>query len=164
MNGEAKKQVLRSVAYGVYVLGVRGGGDDPRHEPHATAVSWLTQVSFEPPMIAVALERESATLPLLRSAGAFVVSVLPAGARRIASRLGRSSATTPDKLAGIAHYPAPESGAPVLEEGLGWLDCRVRSELPVGDHVLLVAEVVEAGTQREGETLMLKETGFRYAG
>ena len=163
MNGEARKQVLRSVVYGVYVLGVRGGSVEG-DLPHATAVSWLTQLSFEPPMIGVALERESATLPLVRAAGAFAVSVLPAGARSTASRLGRSTATTPRKLAGIAHHPAPESGAPVLDEATGWLDCRVRGELPSGDHVLVVAEVVEAGTQHEGATLTLGETGFRYAG
>jgi len=164
VNGEAKKQVLRSVAYGVYVLGVRGGGIGASAESHATAVSWLTQISFEPPMIGVALERESTTLPLLRAAGAFALSVLPAGARSIASRLGRSSATTPRKLLGIAHHPAPESGAPVLDDATGWLDCRVRAELAAGDHVVVAAEVIEAGTQREGETLTLRETGFRYSG
>ena len=70
----------------------------------------------------------------------------------------------PDKLAGVAHHPAPVTGSPILDEATGWLDCRVRSEQPAGDHVLVIAEVVEAGLQHAGKTLTLEETGFRYAG
>lgn len=160
MNTEAKKQVLRSVVYGLYALGVR-------HEdsPHAMTVNWMTQVSFEPPMIAVAIEKESRSLPMVRGAGAFAISIFPTGARQAAGRLGRHSRNVPDKLEGIAHHPAPVSGAPVLNECTGWIDCRVTSETDAGDHVLMIAEVVEAGTGGvDAGTLTLAETGFRYAG
>lgn len=159
MDREAKKRVLRSVPYGLFALGVRGA----REEGHAALVAWLTQLSFEPPMVGVALEREGATLALVRSAGAFALTVLPAGARALAARLGRSGETTPDRLAGLASRPSPVSGAPIFE-GTGWLDCRVAAELPAGDHVLIVAEVVDAGAEREGATLTLSETGWKYAG
>ena len=162
MNTDAKKQVLRSVVYGLYALGVRDAAEGSG--AHAMTVNWVTQASFEPPMLAVAVENESRSLPLVRAAGAFALSVLPAGARQLAGRLGRSSATTPNKLAGVAHHPGPATGAPVLDDATGWLECRVVSELPSGDHVLVLAEVVEAGVQRPAETLTLRETGFRYAG
>lgn len=161
MDHEAKKRVLRSVPYGLYALGVAGGPDG---EPMGALVAWLTQVSFEPPMLALAVERRSATLAALRRAGAFAVTVLPVDARALASRLGRSTETTPGKLAGLSHRPAPASGAPIFDGGTGWLDCRVRGESAAGDHVLVVADVVEAGVQREGETLTLAGTGWRYAG
>ena len=151
--------MLRSVPYGLYALSVRA--DDG--STHAALVAWLTQISFEPPMVGVALEREGATLPLVRRAGAFAVTVLSADGRAIASRIGRASANTPDKLDGLASRPAPASGAPILD-GSGWLDCRVTGEIAAGDHALIVAEVVEAGVLREGETLTLRETGWRYAG
>lgn len=159
MDQDAKKKVLRSIVYGLYALGVHRGG-----ESHAMTVNWLTQVSFEPPMIAVAVENESLTLALLRDSRAFAVSILPSGARQLAGRLGRSSANTPHKLEGVAHHPAPSTGAPILDEATGWLECRMTEERAAGDHVLVVAEVVEAGVLREGETLTLRETGFRYAG
>ena len=159
MNQDAKKKVLRSFVYGLYALGVR------RVEgSHAMTVNWVMQSSFEPPMVAVAIEVESASLRLVRESGAFAVSVLPSGARQLAGKLGRSSANVPDKLHGVAHHPAPATGSPVLEEATGWLDCRVAAELPSGDHVLVLAEVVEAGAAREAETLTLREAGFRYAG
>ena len=64
---------------------------------------------------------------------------------------------------------SPTCGAPVPDEATGWLECELRGEVATGDHVLVVAEVVEAGVLRAqplgaGETLTLRETGFRYAG
>src|SRR5919199_2862812 len=159
MNQDAKKKVLRSFPYGLYALGVRRGAG-----AHAMTVNWVTQTSFEPPMLAVAIELESASLRAVRESGAFALSVFPSGARQLAGRLGRSSANVPDKLDGVAHHPSPVSGSPVLDDATGWLDCRVAAELPSGDHVLVLAGVVEAGVGSEGETLTLKETGFRYAG
>ena len=159
MDQDAKKKVLRSIVYGLYALAVRRGDG-----AHAMTVNWVTQVSFEPPMIAVAVENESQTLPLLRAAGVFALSIYPTGARQLAGKLGRSSANVPNKVDGVAHHPAPTTGAPVLDDATGWLECRVLSEQQTGDHVLVVAEVIEAGIQREAKTLTLEETGFRYAG
>lgn len=160
MDTEAKKRVLRSVVYGLYALGVRHEG-----QSHAMTVNWVTQISFEPPMLAVAIEKESKSLPMVRGAGAFAISIFPTGARQAAGRLGRHSRNVPDKLEGVAHHAGPLSGAPILDEATGWLECSVRSESDAGDHVLMIAEVMEAGVGPvEAETLTLKETGFRYAG
>src|ERR687885_1002424 len=159
MNQDAKKRVLRSFPYGLYALGVRRG-----EGAHAMTVNWVTQTSFEPPMLAVAIELESASLRAVRESGAFALSVFPSGARQLAGRLGRSSANVPEKLDGVAHHPAPATGSPVLDDATGWLECRVVSEQQTGDHVLVVAEVIEAGIQREAETRALGETGLRDAG
>ena len=159
MDLDAKKQVLRSLVYGLYALGVKRGAG-----AHMMTVNWLTQVSFEPPMLAVAIEREAQSLPLVRDAGAFAISVFESGARQLAGKLGRSSASVANKMEGVAHHPGPTTGAPLLDAASGWLECRVVAEHAAGDHVLVVAEVIEAGHQREGDTLTLRETGFRYAG
>ena len=160
MNSDAKKRVLRSFVYGLYALGVKHEGAS-----HAMTVNWATQVSFEPPMLAVAIEKESKSLPMVRGAGAFTLSVFPTGARQVAGRLGRHSRNVPDKLEGVAHHPGPLSDAPILDDATGWLECSVRSEVDAGDHVLMIAEVMEAGVGPvEAETLTLRETGFRYAG
>jgi flavin reductase (DIM6/NTAB) family NADH-FMN oxidoreductase RutF len=159
MDLDAKKKVMRSIVYGLYALGVRDGDG-----AHAMTVNWVTQVSFEPPLLAVAVERESRSLGLIRKQGAFALSILPAGSRQLAGKLGRSSANTPRKLEGVGHHAGVATGAPILDDATGWLECRVTAEHATGDHQLVIAEVVEAGIVREGETLTLRETGFRYAG
>ena len=64
----------------------------------------------------------------------------------------------------MAWKPGPATGSPLLDTALGWVECKIVSSMPAGDHVLFVAEVVEVGLNREGAPLTLKEAGFKYAG
>jgi flavin reductase (DIM6/NTAB) family NADH-FMN oxidoreductase RutF len=158
MDERAKKTLLRLVPYGLYA--VAAGTVDA---PSAMTVNWLTQTAFEPPMLAVAMEVDSRTLGVVRERGLFTVSLFDAGQRELAGQLGRRSAKAPDKLAGIA-FVATYAGSVALAESLGHLECRVTGELPSGDHVLVLAEVLEAVALREGAALSMRDAGFRYSG
>ena len=158
MDEAAKKTVLRKFTYGLHAIAVRHGD-----RANAFTANWITQVSFEPPMVAVAVENGGASLELLQASGRFVVSVFASGQRELAGHFGRASARNPDKLSGAPHHPSP-SGIPILDDALGWLECEIRGSLPSGDHTVFVAEVVEAGVLRDGEPLTMQETGFRYYG
>jgi len=68
-----------------------------------------------------------------------------------------------EKFDGLGR-PGPLTGSPLLESALGWVECKVINSMPSGDHVLFLAEVVEAGINREGTPLTLKEAGFKYGG
>ena len=158
MDEAAKKTVLRKFTYGLHAISVRHGD-----RANAFTANWITQVSFEPPMLALSVENDGASLALLQASGRFAVSVFATGQRELAGHFGRPSSRNPDKLGGAAHHPSP-SGLPILDEALGWLECVIRRSLPAGDHTLFVAEVVEAGVLREGDPLTMQETGFRYYG
>jgi flavin reductase (DIM6/NTAB) family NADH-FMN oxidoreductase RutF len=158
MDQATKKTVLRKLTYGLHAVSVRHG-----ERQNAFTANWLTQVAFEPPMIALAVENDGASLELLQASGRFAISVLATGQRELAGHFGRPSARNPDKLAGAAHHASP-GGLPILDDALGWLECAVRGSLPAGDHTVFVAEVVEAGVLREGDPLTMQETGFRYYG
>src|SRR5262249_23921289 len=97
MDVDAKKNALRTLVYGVYVLGAKAAAGGAAA---LATVSWATQLSFEPPIVGVALEVESRTLAAVRASRSFVLSVLPPEAKPIASRLGRASADVPSKSAG----------------------------------------------------------------
>jgi flavin reductase (DIM6/NTAB) family NADH-FMN oxidoreductase RutF len=159
MDEAAKKAVLRSFPYGLYVVTVAHGGDD-----HGMTANWITQAAFDPPMIAVALENTSKTLGMVRDSHHFAVNVLRADQRDLAGKLGRSSDQAPQKLKGIKTKPAPVSGVPVLAESLGWVECRVVASLPSGDHTLVLGEVVGAGVEQQGTPLTLQDAGFKYSG
>lgn len=159
MNEAAKKTVLRHFPYGLHGVTVMCEGED-----HGMTANWVMQAAFTPPMVAVAIENESKSLPMIRDARAFAVNVFAAGQRELAARLGRSSRNAPHKLHGVATRPAPITGAPILTEALGWLECRLVATMPSGDHTLVLGEVVEAGIEREGQALTLAETGMKYSG
>lgn len=159
MNADAKKTVLRHFPYGLYVVTVAHGGEE-----HGMTANWLTQAAFEPPMIAVAVENTSKTIGMIRDSHYFAVNVLWKGQRDLAGKLGRSSQQAPQKLKGIKTKPAPGANTPVLADALGWVECRLVTTLPAGDHTLVLGEVIEAGVENEGEALTLQEAGFKYSG
>ena len=159
MDPVVKKSVLRLFTYGLYAVGARQGD-----VVSGMTANWVVQSSFEPPMLALAVEADSHTCQVIRASGALAVSVYESGQRELAGRLGRTFAKHPEKLDGEIWKAGPLTGSPVLAEALGWVECRVQSSTPSGDHILFVAEVVEAGQNREGAPLTLKEAGFKYSG
>lgn len=158
MDATAKKTTLRRFPYGLYAVGVAH-----EVEVNAFTANWLSQAAFEPPAVMVAVENDGKSIEMIRASGVVTVSVLASGQRELAGQLGRSFARNPRKLDGIAHHPGA-NGCPILDEALGFLECRVIGELNAGDHTVFVGEITEAGTLREGETLTMAETGFRYSG
>jgi flavin reductase (DIM6/NTAB) family NADH-FMN oxidoreductase RutF len=140
MNRAATHSVLERFASGPHVLTVKHGDEE-----HGVTASWVSQASFDPPMVVVAVENRSTAIGMIRDTHHFALSVLHAGQRDVPEKLGRASAATAHKLKGIKTKPAPTSGVPVLADVLGWVECRVVATLPSGDHTLVLGEVLEAG-------------------
>lgn len=159
MDETSKKSVLRLFPYGLYAITVHQNGEE-----HGMLANWVTQAAFEPPMLVVAVENDSKTLPMIRDTRSFATCVLAAGQRELAGKLGRSSAKVPNKLKGIKTKPGPVYRSPILVDALGWVECRLVGTLPAGDHTLVLGEIVEAGIERQGEPLTLEQTGFKYSG
>jgi flavin reductase (DIM6/NTAB) family NADH-FMN oxidoreductase RutF len=159
MNDTAKKTILRHFPYGLYVVTVAADGDE-----HGMTANWVTQAAFEPPMLAVAVENTSKTIGMIRDSHHFAINVLHKGQRDLAGKLGRTSEQAPQKLKGIKTKPAGGASTPVLADCLGWVECRLVTTLPAGDHTLVLGEIVEAGIEREGDALTLQEAGFKYSG
>ena len=158
LDPAARKTVLRLATYGLYVVGVNDGDD-----ANVFTANWLTQVSFDPPLLALSVEQGCRSDGIIGRSGRFAVSFLEAGRRQLAADLGKSSGSVPDKLSRVAHRLS-SNGCPVLDDCLGYVSCRVLSSTPAGDSNLYVAEVVEAVSLREGEPLTMREAGFRHAG
>ena len=141
--------VLERFASGLHALTVKHGGEE-----HGMTASWVIQASFQ---------NRSKTIGMIRDAHHFAISVLRAGQRDVAEKLGRASTGAPHKLKGIKTKPAPTSGVPVLADALGWVECRVVATLPSGDHTLVLGEVLEAGVEHEGaQPLTTREAGLEY--
>ena len=158
MDPAIKKKALRLFSYGLYVVTSRSG-----EETGAFTANWLSLTSFAPPMVVVAVEQDSLSIEVIREAGAFAINVLESGQRELAGSFGRNYAKVGDKLQGH-DYQQGSTGAPLLSEALAAVECRVVSETLSGDHVLFVAEVVDAHVMREGAALTMGEAGFRYSG
>jgi flavin reductase (DIM6/NTAB) family NADH-FMN oxidoreductase RutF len=158
LDEATKRTALRLFSYGLYVVTVRDGG-----EANGFTANWLTQVSFEPPMLAVSVENASHSIALLRRSGVFTVNVLPSGGRELAGLLGKRWANLPDKLDRVESHAGP-NGCAILAEALAYIECQVESSVEAGDSTLFTARIVGAGVAREGSPLTMAEAGFRHAG
>jgi flavin reductase (DIM6/NTAB) family NADH-FMN oxidoreductase RutF len=100
----------------------------------------LVSLSLDPPLIGIAVNRQAAMHELLRGSGAFGVSLLAADQAAVAQHFARG--VPPIALwHGVAWHDG-RSGAPLLDDALGWLECRVAGEHTTGDHTFFVGEVV----------------------
>jgi len=112
-------------------------------------VNSLVSLSLEPPLAGIALGRHAALHELLRQAGAFAVSILGAEQEHLAQHFARG--VPPIGLWTGVETQDGELGAPLIDGALGWIECRLASELPAGDHTFFVGDVVSArrGPARE---------------
>jgi len=92
-----------------------------------------------------------------------VLNFLSAGQKPLAQHFLKPAYLGGDKLAGIRHRVGV-TGAPILEEAAAFVECEVRHLYPVGDHSIVVGQVVEAGVLHEADPLTFKETGWHYGG
>ena len=158
MDENAKKEALRLFTYGLYAV-TTGDADTW----NAFTANWLSQVSFDPPLVAVSVENASFSLPLICRAGRFAVNVFDAEQRELAGRLGKSFSKRPEKLDGL-RVERTETGCPVLLDGLAWVECAVEGELPAGDSTLVLGRVTDARVLRRAEPLTMLAAGFKHAG
>ncbi len=133
-------QALQTVSYGLYVIGSKKGD-----RLNGQIANTVFQVTSEPPMIAVAINKQNLTYEFIMESRVFSVSVLCEGTPlAFIGRFGFKSGRDTDKLAGI-NYKIGETGAPiVMDNAVAYLEARVVSDTAVGKHTLFVGEVVAA--------------------
>jgi len=127
--------LFRRLTNGVYIVGVAHGA-----ARNAFTAAWITQVSFDPLLIALSVNPEHASYPLLVGARAFTVSILAADQIEVARHFGTQSGRDVDKLAGQPWTPTA-AGIPFLSTAVAYLECQVIEEHAAGDHRLILATV-----------------------
>ena len=160
MDPAAKKIALRAINYGLYVLTAADGD-----ECAASGVNWLSQASFDPPLVMVGLNADSGAAALVARTGAFAVNVLAEDQLEIGKAFFRSTSVEGGAINGHRFEVGPATGAPLLHAVPYWFEARVTDTVARGDHTVFVAEVVDAGVRDEGATpLLLRSTGMNYGG
>lgn len=139
MNADAKKTVLRMIPYGIYVL----TADDGKGNIAAATVNWVTQTAFAPPLVVVGVKTDSATYHTTKTAKSFVLNMLGKDQKSLAFTFFRPADVSDGKISGQA-YRKGVTGAPILVDAPGAVECKVTTVIEQGDHHIIVGEVVEA--------------------
>jgi flavin reductase (DIM6/NTAB) family NADH-FMN oxidoreductase RutF len=139
MNADHKKTILRMIPYGIYVL----TADDGKGNIAAATVNWVTQTAFAPPLVVVGVKTDSGSYQIVKSAKTFALNMLGKDQKALAFTFFRPADVTDGKLSGQA-YRKGSTGAPILIDAPGALECKVTTIVEQGDHHIVVAEVIDA--------------------
>jgi flavin reductase (DIM6/NTAB) family NADH-FMN oxidoreductase RutF len=161
MDEDAKRQVLRRIPYGMFVMTAIGDG-----KCAASTLTWLSQCSFHPPLVMVGVQSNSLMHDAIESSGALAVNFLAADQREVAEKFFRPPEDVASgRLHGMRYEPGPETGSPLLTDLPDWIELRVTDRVARGDHTVYVCEVVGAGARRpDFQPLLLASTPWNYGG
>ena len=158
-----RRRVLWTMPSGLYLIGSRAG-----ERRNLMTANWVTQVSFEPKLIGVGIEKPAVTHELIAEGGVFTVNTIAREDRAIVRKF-----TKPCEWDGAAStlngFPvhAGATGAPILTQAPAYLDCEVRQAVEVGNHTFFIGEVIDADFQVDDEAtevLRMEDTRMNYGG
>ena len=121
-------------------------------------VNAFASVSLDPPLVLFCLERASRVHQAFLDSGIFAVNILASDQETISNCFASNSDFRHDEFCGV-HSHVAATGAPILEDCLGFVDCRLVNVFDGGDHSILVG-LVEAIGARDGDPLLYHRSHY----
>jgi flavin reductase (DIM6/NTAB) family NADH-FMN oxidoreductase RutF len=146
------KLAMSHFASGVTVVTTEHDG-----KPYGLTVASFASLSLRPPMVIICIEKSVKSHDAIAASKKFGVSILASGQTDISNRFATK---LDDKFAGMPTRRG-ELGIPLIEGALTAIECRVREQLPGGDHTIFVGEVVDVQV-REGAPLVYFRSGYHH--
>jgi flavorubredoxin/flavin reductase (DIM6/NTAB) family NADH-FMN oxidoreductase RutF len=163
LDGDLDKALGR-LSGGLYVVTAQQGeGSELRSG--AMVASWVSQASFEPPGLTVAVAKDRAIEALMQVGDRFVLNVLAEENHQpLLRHFLKRFPPGADRFAGVATLEGTAAGGPVLSEALAYLDCQVQQRMECADHWLIYA-VVNGGNvadQQASTAVHHRKVGNHY--
>jgi flavin reductase (DIM6/NTAB) family NADH-FMN oxidoreductase RutF len=158
---ESVNRVLWKIPNVLCLIGAASGD-----EWNGMTASWVTQVAMEPVLVAVSVDRTSLTHRLIREGGSFSVNLWSREDTRPFVGFSKPARREGSTLNGRA-VRIGVTGAPIFEEAVAYLDCRLWRALDCGTHTLFLGEVVDCGFRGGGEgapVARVEDTRMKYGG
>ncbi|MGC6483388.1 MAG: flavin reductase, partial [Synechococcus sp.] len=151
LDGDLDKALGR-LSGGLYVVTAsQGKGENLRRS--AMVASWVSQASFTPPGLTVAVAKDRAIETLMQVGDRFVLNVLRDDNHQpLLRHFLKRFRPGADRFEGVNVLEGVATGGPVLGDALAYLDCRVEQRLEGPDHWIIYA-VVEQGNVADTEAV-----------
>ena len=141
-TSENFRQVLGSFPTGVTIVTVKDG-----KEKRGITVNSFCSVSLNPPLILICIGNEHKTHKLIKDSGVFAVNILREDQKELSERFSKVNRPK-ERFKGLSTWVAV-TGSPILEGCLAFIDCKVVSEYPGGDHTLFLAQAEAIGSAED---------------
>src|SRR5262245_43746713 len=157
-----RRRVLWTMPSGLYVVGSRDG-----ERRNGMTLNWASQVSFDPKLVAISVEKDAFTHDLIESGRVFSGCIIDREDRAIVRKF-----TKPVEVDAAAHtlngfpYRDGTTGAPILTQAVAYVECEVRHAVDVGGHTVFIGEIIDAGFAKPEDTpvLRMEDTRMNYGG
>jgi len=146
------RSIVGRFATGVTVVTTAHDG-----EVRGMTANSFTSVTLEPISVLICVNREAITHRILSAAGVFGVNILTADQEALSRTCARPD--TPEASLEGVPYHRGETGAPILDEALAYLDCRVAGSFEFGTHTIFIGEVVDGGFA-DGTPLIFYQSAY----
>lgn len=131
-------KALGRISGGLYIITAKRGDVSS-----AMLASWVSQASFKPIGLSIAVAKDRAIESLMQVGDRFVLNVLEENNYQTLMRhFLKRFAPGADRFAGVRTQPA-ENGAPILTDALAYMECEVISRMDCGDHWVVYSNVYE---------------------
>jgi flavin reductase (DIM6/NTAB) family NADH-FMN oxidoreductase RutF len=158
MNPETKKKVLRKISYGIYILAVENDG-----QYSAATITWVSQASFEPPLLMIGLKKSSNTYKFAIDSKKFSINFLDDSQKNMAASFFKDTKFEGGKLNGY-DIEIGKTGVPVFKNINSYFECELIKIIEGGDHNVILAEIKNAENLTDQDVLNLVDTGWKYGG
>ena len=129
-------KALGRISGGLYIITAQKGG-----VKSAMLASWVTQASFQPLGLTIAVAKDRAIESLMQVGDRFVLNVLEEGNYQgLMKHFLKRFPPGADRFAGVKTQPA-ENGSPILTDALAYMECHVASRMELSDHWIVYATV-----------------------
>lgn len=127
-------KAMGCMVHGIYVLTASYKG-----EINGMIASWVSQVSYEPPLIMVAIHPDRYSHRFVERGGSFALHLISREQKDLLSRFKGPDPAA--KFAGI-RWAKGMTGAPVLQDCIAYFECTVKTSFNPGNHTMFLGEVV----------------------
>ena len=158
MNEEAKKNILRKIPTGLYVIGLKD-----RDSHHAFTGSWLSQCSMKPPRVMLGVRKGSHSLGLIEESKVFSINLMAKSDKKIVEQFFKHTPADGNRF-GDLPFSLKKTHTPILDKAIAYLECEVKGVFDGGDHAIVIGEVVEAEVLKDEAPLIMSDTPWHYGG
>jgi len=150
-DSKKQREIMGNFATGVTVASTVVDGENWGMTANA-----VTSLSLEPPLILLSVGSDSQSHTMFKTAGCFALNILGADQEHLSNRFASPGPREFEDL----RTTVAETGAPIMLDAIGWLDCKVVEILPGGDHDIFIGEI-QAGDCQDGDPLLYFSGGYR---
>lgn len=159
LTDELRNQVTWKIPNALALVGSRAGD-----EWNGMTTSWITQVSQEPVLIGIGVDKVAVTHRLITDGGSFTVNLWDSENTRPFVKFSKPADKEGMALNG---YPITEgeTGAPIFDDAIAWMECEVRQAVDCDTHTFFIGELVAAGiNDDEARAAAMSDTRMKYGG